>query len=165
MDDRDGDFDGFVRARHHALIRFAFAITGDLPTAEDLVQNALERTGARWNLVQFRQGNPEAYVRQAIVNGNRTRWRSRRREHLVADVPDVMAREDDVPDRTDAVWQALRRLPRRQRAVLVLRFCEDFSVHDTADLLRCSEGTIKSQTSKALATLRAVLKAEEPTWT
>lgn len=165
MNEREAaDFEAFVRAHHHALLRFAYAICGDLHTAEDLVQNALERTGARWSMVRRRSGDPAAYVRRAILNGNRSSWRSRRNEDLVADVPDLSHRDTESTQLSETVWHALTRLPRRQRAVIVLRFYEDASVSETARLLRCSEGTVKSQTSKALATLRSLLKSEEPTW-
>jgi RNA polymerase sigma-70 factor (sigma-E family) len=165
VDERDAnDFEAFVRAQHHALLRFAYAVAGDLSTAEDLVQAALERTGVRWSTVRRRHGDPGAYVRQAILNGGRSRWRARRREQLVADIPDVRAAAEEATELAEAVWQALGRLPRRQRAVVVLRFYEDLSVRDTARMLGCSEGTVKSQTAKALATLKSALRTEEPTW-
>lgn len=163
-DSSDGDFEAFVRARHHALLRFAYALVGDLPTAEDLVQGALERTGARWALVMRRPGDPEAYVRKAILNGSRSRWRSQRHERLVPELPESCRVEPVAGDHNDAMWQAMARLPTRQRAVVVLRFYEDLSVHETAHLLQCSEGTVKSQTFKAIAALRSVLKDEEQAW-
>jgi len=160
-------FDAFVRARMPALLRFAHAVTGDPHLAADLVQDALERTGVRWSRIE-RTGDPEAYVRRAIVNGRTSRWRKLRRETLVDVAPEpritINAAHHD-----DDLWQLLATLPRRQRAVLVLRYYEDMSEVQIAQTLGCAPGTVKSQASKALAKLRAALDAdgrvEEATWT
>lgn len=163
----DPAFDTFVRARMPSLLRFAHAITGDPHTAADLVQDALERTGMRWSSLD-RNGDPEAYVRRAIVNGRISRWRKLRRESLVDLVPDHAPYVDRGP-RDDTLWQLLATLPRRQRAVLVLRYYEDQSEEQIAATLGCAPGTVKSQASKALAKLRAALDADsdlkEATWT
>ena len=160
-------FDAFVRARLPALTRFAYAVTGDPHTASDLVQDALERTGLHWSRIE-RTGDPEAYVKRAIVNGRISRWRKSRRESLVDTMPEprtpaAPAAHDDV------MWQLLATLPRRQRAVLVLRYYEDLSEEQIAHTLGCAPGTVKSQASKALAKLRAALEADrelkEATWT
>src|SRR5437763_1612183 len=121
-------FDAFVRARLPALLRFAHALTGAPHTAADLVQDALERTGLRWNRIE-RHGDAEAYVRRAILNGRTSRWRKHRRETLVDVVPDRAGAVDTTPDRADRdeVWRLLATLPHRQRAVLVLRYYEDMS--------------------------------------
>ena len=162
-----GSFDAFVRARLPALMRFAHAVCGDPHTAADLVQDALERTGLHWDRID-RSGDPEAYVRRAIVNGRISRWRKLRRESLVDLVPDH-APYVDRSTRDDTMWQLLATLPRRQRAVLVLRYYEDQSEEQIAATLGCAPGTVKSQASKALAKLRAALDADqdlrEATWT
>jgi len=165
-------FDAFVRARLPALLRFAHAVCGDPHTAADLVQDALERTGMRWDRID-RTGDPEGYVKRAIVNGRISRWRKLRRESLVDVVPEhlpYLNRPDvDRPGHDDTMWQLLATLPRRQRAVLVLRYYEDMSEEQIAATLGCAPGTVKSQASKALAKLRAALEADgdlkEATWT
>jgi RNA polymerase sigma-70 factor (sigma-E family) len=154
-------FDAFVRARLPALLRFAHALTGDPHTAADLVQDALERTGMRWDRIE-RQGDPEGYVRRAILNGRVSRWRKHRRETLVDCVPERVT-SYEVPGRDDQLWQLLATLPPRQRAVLVLRYYEDLSEAQIADILGCAPGTVKSQSSKALAKLRVALSPPAPT--
>jgi RNA polymerase sigma-70 factor (sigma-E family) len=165
--DEPASFDAFVRARLPALLRFAHAICGDPHTAADLVQDALERTGLHWHRID-RNGDPEAYVRRAIVNGRTSRWRKLRRESLVDLVPEH-APYVDHPAHDDTLWQLLATLPRRQRAVLVLRYYEDMSEEQIAATLGCAPGTVKSQASKALAKLRAAFDADqdlkEATWT
>ncbi len=135
-------------------------LTGNHEAAADLVQDALERTLNAWPRVRNRD-DPEGYVRRTMVNRNVSIWRRRRREHLVDEVPD-QARHDDhqLPDKE--LQEALAALPRKQRAVLVLRFAEDLSERQVADMLGCSVGTVKSQTFKALAKLRARLPHAAP---
>jgi RNA polymerase sigma-70 factor (sigma-E family) len=163
VDADEGAFDAFVRARMPALLRFAHALTGDPHTAADLVQDALERTGARWSRIE-RQGDPEGYVRRAIINGRTSRWRKLRRESLVDVVPDRTT-VGDPPGRDEQLWRLLATLPQRQRAVIVLRYYEDLSEAQIAATLGCAPGTVKSQASKALAKLRAAMPAEESSWT
>jgi RNA polymerase sigma-70 factor (sigma-E family) len=166
MDAEAEAFDAFVRARLPALLRFAHAVTGDPHTAADLVQDALERTGLRWSRLD-RDGDPEAYVRRAIINGRTSRWRKLRRETLVDALPEARyaaARGGDgATERAqhDELWQLLGTLPQRQRAVLVLRYYEDLSEEQIAATLGCAPGTVKSQASKGLAKLRAALSAAE----
>lgn len=166
MDDATA-FDAFVRARLPALLRFAYAVCGDPHTAADLVQDALERTGVRWGRIE-NTGDPEAYVKRAIVNGRISRWRKLRRESLVDLVPEH-APYVDSPGHDDALWQLLATLPRRQRAVLVLRYYEDCSEEQIATILGCAPGTVKSQASKGLAKLRVAMQDDqqlkEATWT
>jgi RNA polymerase sigma-70 factor (sigma-E family) len=160
--DADADaFDAFVRARLPALMRFAHALTGDPHTAADLVQDALERTGMRWSRIE-RQGDPEGYVRRAILNGRVSRWRKHRRETLVDCVPERMT-SYEVPRHDEQLWQLLATLPPKQRAVLVLRYYEDLSEVQIAATLGCSPGTVKSQSSKAIAKLRVALTPPAPT--
>jgi RNA polymerase sigma-70 factor (sigma-E family) len=157
------EFDAFVRSRHAALLRYGHVLTGNPHAAADLVQDALERTGLAWSRVQ-RQDDPEGYVRRVMTNRHISTWRRLRRERLVADAPEA-AYDDPAPRADDALWAALARLPRRQRAVLVLRYYEDLSEAQIATVLDCAPGTVKSQASKGLATLRAHLADREASWT
>jgi RNA polymerase sigma-70 factor (sigma-E family) len=153
--DDEEAFDAFVRARMPELLRFGHMLTGSPDAAADLVQDALERTLAAWHRVRNRD-DPEGYVRRTMVNRNVSIWRRRRREQLVDDVPDQGHHDDpQLPD--PALQQALAALPRKQRAVIVLRFAEDLSERRVAEILGCSVGTVKSQTFKALAKLRTRL--------
>jgi RNA polymerase sigma-70 factor (sigma-E family) len=165
--DDEESFEAFVRARLPALLRFAYAVCGDPHTAADLVQDALERTGVHWSRIG-RAGDAEAYVRRAIINGRTSRWRKLRRESLVDVVPERSPYVDRAPH-DDTLWQLLATLPRRQRAVLVLRYYEDMSEQQIAATLGCAPGTVKSQASKALVKLRAAYDADgdlkEATWT
>lgn len=166
MDDDVASFDAFVRARLPALLRFAHAVCGDPHTAADLVQDALERTGLHWHRIDH--GDPESYVRRAIVNGRTSRWRKLRRESLVEALPERRPAPQPA-QHDDTIWQLLATLPRRQRAVLVLRYYEDLTEEQIAATLGCAPGTVKSQASKALAKLRAAIAADdalkEATWT
>jgi RNA polymerase sigma-70 factor (sigma-E family) len=149
-------FEAFVHARLPALLRFAHAVCGDPDTAADLVQDALERTGVRWSRIEH-TGDPDAYVKRAIVNGRTSRWRKLRRESLVDAVPEGTGRYDPPPQDAE-LWRLLATLPARQRAVLVLRYYEDMSEQQIAQILGCAPGTVKSQASKGLSKLRAALR-------
>lgn len=146
-------FNAFVQARSTPLLRTAYLLTRDHGLAEDLLQTALTKAWFSWERID---GGPESYVRRIIVNTYATWWR---RKWNGEQATEALPEHDDhrpssgVEDRAD-LWQALGRLPRRQRAVVVLRFYEDLSEAQTADLLGCSVGTVKSQASKALAKLR-----------
>jgi RNA polymerase sigma-70 factor (sigma-E family) len=146
------------------LLRFGHMLTGSADAAADLVQDALERTLNSWSRIRQRD-DPEGYVRRTMVNRNVSIWRKRRREHLTDEVPDQAEQLDPkLPDQE--LNDALARLPRKQRAVIVLRFAEDLSERQVADMLGCSVGTVKSQTFKALAKLREQLpNQEDATWT
>ena len=154
-----GDFADWVTLRLPSLLRFAHALTGNPHDASDLVQEVLERVGVRWASVGRGPGGPDAYVRRALVNARTSRWRRRRPETLVDIIPEtaVPARDrfDDEP-----LWQALRDLPQRQRAVVVLRYYEDLSEAEIAATLGISTGTVKSQSARAMAGLRRRLNAE-----
>lgn len=149
-------FDDFVRARLPSLLRFGRALTGSDHTGADLVQDALEVALSRWP--RLVTGDPDAYVRKVMVNRNISLWRKRRREHLTEDVPERV-HVDHHPD--EAVMIALRRLAPRQRAVIALRFLEDLTEARTAEVLGCSVGTVKRQTSDAMAHLRQHLSEIE----
>jgi RNA polymerase sigma-70 factor (sigma-E family) len=147
------EFDDFIRARHTALLRFAHVLCGDPHQAADLVQDALERTGLAWR--RLRQDDPEAYVRRVIVNTFLNGVRRLRRERLMAEPPELAYHQPE--SRDEALWRLLGTLPRRQRAVVVLRFYADMSEVDIAAALGCTVGTVKSTSSRALAKLRVEL--------
>ena len=157
VDPRDKDraaaaFDGFVAARSRSLLRTAYLLTHDHALAEDLVQTALAKAWFSWRRIQ---GEPEPYVRRILVNTYASWWRRRWNGEQPTETLPERAAPDAVggADPTD-LWAAMDRLPRRMRAVVVLRYFEDLTEAQTADLLGCSVGTVKSQASKALAKLR-----------
>jgi len=156
--EREG-FDAFVRARLPDLVRFGRSLTGSTEAGQDLVQDALERTLLAWNRLDSRS-DPEGYVRRIMVNRNISIWRKFGREHPTDQVFD-RGTEDSHFD--DDLWQALRSLPTKQRAVIALRYYEDMSEAEIARTLGCSVGTVKSQASKALAKLRLLVPSENPT--
>jgi RNA polymerase sigma-70 factor (sigma-E family) len=151
----DEQFREFMRGRWPAMVRLAYGLTGDLGHAEDVAQAAFARAYASWARVA-RTGDPDAYVRRIVINENNSRFRKRRvAEHLVDAVPEPppQSAADPLTD-SEALLRALRALGPRQRAVIVLRFWMDMSEAETAAALACSVGTVKSQTSRALAALR-----------
>jgi RNA polymerase sigma-70 factor (sigma-E family) len=153
------DFGEFVEAALPGLLRYGHALAGNPHDAADLVQGVLERIGARWGTVVRRTGDPLAYARRAMANAHISRWRRSRRETLVAELPDTAAVWQ--PDRfaDEPLWQALRALPPRQRAVIVLRYYEDLSEAEIARTLGISPGTVKSQANKAMSALRTRMGA------
>lgn len=150
-------FDEFVAARGQALFRSAFLLTGgNAHDAQDLVQSALLRVVPRWSRIRT---DPEAYVRRVIFTEHVNGWRRRsgRDERPRGDVPELVAPGPDHPEQLAArlaLQDALLRLAPRQRAVVVLRYYEDLSEAQTAELLGCSIGTVKRQNSRALERLR-----------
>jgi RNA polymerase sigma-70 factor (sigma-E family) len=144
------------------LLRYGHALTGNPHDAADLVQGVLEKIGARWPSVRRRTGDPVAYARRAMANAHVSRWRRTRRESLVADLPDtkVVYQPDRFAD--EPLWQAVRALPPRQRAVMVLRYYEDLSEAEIASTLGISKGTVKSQANKAMTSLRTALGVPTP---
>jgi RNA polymerase sigma-70 factor (sigma-E family) len=150
----DEQFEVFVRATLPELLRFGVTLSGNAHDAADLVQSALESTGKRWRSV--RDGaDATAYVKRAMVNAHISRWRRLRREWLTDQALDDLVSSTAPPPLSEQpMWVAPAALPARQRAVLVLRYYEDLSEVDIADVLGCSPGTVKSQASKALANLR-----------
>jgi RNA polymerase sigma-70 factor (sigma-E family) len=151
----DEEFDQFMRGRWPAMVRLAYGLTGDAGHAEDLAQAAFARAYASWGRVS-RAGDPDAYVRRIVINANRSRLRRRRvSEELRSDLADTLAVQPQAPPPDAALLAALSRLGPRQRAVVVLRYWLDLSEAETAAALNCSVGTVKSQASRALATLRA----------
>ncbi|MET7421250.1 SigE family RNA polymerase sigma factor [Dactylosporangium sp. NPDC005555] len=158
---REEDFRDFVETRSSALLRTAYLLAGDWATAEDLLQIALTKTYLAWK----RLGHIEAvepYARRVLVNTATSWWRRRWHGERPTEILPESAAADRVEEslERDALWRHVRELPNRQRAVLVLRFYEDQSEAETARLLGVSVGTVKSQASRALATLRQRLSAE-----
>jgi RNA polymerase sigma-70 factor (sigma-E family) len=170
----DPSFDEFVRARSSALLRTAYLLTGDLGHAEDMLQTALLRAARHWP--RAREA-PDAYLRRVLVNLSHDRLRHLFRRPREAPLPPETrdgasprpvngsvagspAAGDPALDRVTergALAPVLARLPVRQRQVLVLRYFEDLSIEQTAELLGCTTGAVKSYTSRALSRLRAQL--------
>nr|BFE64711.1 SigE family RNA polymerase sigma factor [Dactylosporangium thailandense] len=148
-------FDEFVRARGSVLLRFAYVLTGDRGMAEDLVQNALVKVYLRWD-GRAAIERPEAYARQIIVNEFVSWWRRRSSREVVGPVPDQSDGDhaEGVTERA-RVRRVLSHLPRRQRAVLVLRYYEGLPDREIAALLGCAEGTVRSLAARAFSTLRS----------
>ncbi|MEO6715256.1 MAG: SigE family RNA polymerase sigma factor [Mycobacteriales bacterium] len=150
------EFDAYVAARSSRLLRTASLLVGTHDAA-DVVQNALIGLYRRWDAVTAAE-NPDAYVQRSLVNAA-LQWRRRRRPLVLPAVVDVEGHAESVSERQDML-RALAMLPPRQRAVVVLAFYDDRSEAEIATAMRCSQGTVKSQKSRALATLRAALGAE-----
>jgi len=148
-------FADFVAVRGQSLQRTAFLLTGDWALAEDLLQTALARVYPRWQRIT--RDDPEAYVRRVLVNTWSSWWRRKwRGERPTEALPEPTGPDPYVEvDRRNAVASALARLPEKQRAVIVLRFHEDLTEAQVAELLGVSVGTVKSQTAKALTKLRS----------
>ena len=151
----DEEFGDFMRGRWPAMVRLAYALTGDAGHAEDIAQAAFARAYAAWGRVS-RAGDPDAYVRRIVVNENRKRFRKHRvPEDLHGDLGGTeLPGQQRGPEERQALLDALGRLGPRQRAVIVLRYWLDLSEAETAAALDCSVGTVKSQASRGLATLR-----------
>lgn len=157
MADRAG-FEEFVLGRSPRLLRVCYLLTRDWSAAEDLLQSSLAKAWFAWDRIR---DDPEPYVRSVIANTYTSLWRRRwRGEVPTQDLPEPRPGTHRGGDATGAVddrdelWRALGRLPRRQRAVVVLRYFEDLTEAQTAQALGVSVGTVKSQTSKAMATMR-----------
>jgi RNA polymerase sigma-70 factor (sigma-E family) len=146
-------FETWAHARQQVLVRWAYVVTGDFQRAEDLVQEALVRAAIRWDTL--REGNPDAWVRTVVFRDNVSWWRRHRRERLTAEPLGGAAPGDDT-DVAMVLHAALAQLTRAQRAVLVLRYVADVSVADTAETLGVTQGTVKKQSSVALARLREI---------
>lgn len=161
--DEELAFEAFVAgAADRLLLSAVLLVGGDWAAGEDLLQGAFERTYRHWGRIA--DGQPEAYVRRALVNAATSRWRRLRAR--VSEVPlvidgqwtvDVADRGVELADRMsqrDGLVRALRALPPRQRAVLVLRYFDDLPEAEVAAALGCSVGSVRSQASRGLARLR-----------
>ncbi len=153
---RDTEFEEYMAARQPSLLRTAYLLTGDRHSAEDLVQTSLAKLYLSWDKVQRRE-LVDGYVRRIMVNEHNSLWRRawKRREVSTDTLPDHTGVDDrhDLGERS-ALWEFVQTLPRRQRAVVVLRYYEDLSEAEIAGILGISVGTVKSQCSRALAALR-----------
>ncbi len=154
------DFTQFVESRQQSLLGFAMLLVGDRPDAEDLLQTVLGRTCLKWDHLLARDIDLDAYVRAALVNARYSLWRRafHRRERSTDQLPVVA--EDPPADDLD-LWRRVLDLPERQRHVVALRYYEGLSVAETAAVMGVSEGTVKSQCSRALSRLRVALTEEE----
>jgi RNA polymerase sigma-70 factor (sigma-E family) len=160
--DRDREFQAYFEARVAVLRRTAYLLCGDWHRAEDLAQTALAKLYVAWPRLQ-RDGQVDAYARKIVVHAaidDSRRW-FRRRETAMDTVPDIVAAAPPGVDDAIDVRRALAELPPGQRAAVILRYWEDLPITETAELLGCSEGTVKSQAAKGLAALRRRLVMEE----
>lgn len=154
-------FREFVEVRYGELLRTAFLLTGSTHAAEDLVQTVLLKAYRRWHMID----EPFSYLRRAMANQSVSVWRRIGSRELITG----MVPERSIPDDSSGFAQraelleALGALPRRMRAVLVLRYWEDLSEAETAQIMGCSVGTVKAQASRGLARMRTVLPNETRT--
>jgi RNA polymerase sigma-70 factor (sigma-E family) len=158
MSGRDHEFEQFVAARSKALMRLAYLLTADNSAADDLLQTALIRAYVRWSRIS---SNPEAYIRRVLVTAaiDEARRPFRRRETTTAEMPVTASPADGFATVEERIRlrAALADLPPRQRAAVVLRHWVDLDVARAAEILGCSEGTVRSQTARGLDKLRSAL--------
>jgi RNA polymerase sigma-70 factor (sigma-E family) len=164
--EKDAEFAEYMAARQPSLLRTAYLLSGDRHTAEDLVQTALAKLYLSWDKVQNRE-LVDGYVRRILVNENNSMWRRawKRREVSTDEVPERTTDLDTADHgeraaRSTALWDFVQTLPRKQRAVIVLRYYEELSEAEIADVLGISVGTVKSQASRALASMRTRVDTE-----
>jgi RNA polymerase sigma-70 factor (sigma-E family) len=159
----EDEFHDFVVGRSRAMLAFAWMLTYDEGRAEDLLQTSLAKTWLHWGRLRH-DGDPVAYVRRVMVNTATAWWRRRWRAEVPTEVvPELPGRDEyATSDHRDALMRALASLPRRQRAVVVLRYYEGLSEVETAEALGCSVGTVKSQAARGLARLRELNPVAEP---
>jgi RNA polymerase sigma-70 factor (sigma-E family) len=149
------DFQEFVSSRGRSLLHSAYLLTGNLADAEDLVQSALANTYQAWDRIEDRRAL-DGYVRRAMVNTHISWWRRRKvDEYPTDDIPDQPVADPTANSELhDALQRAIDRLPLRMRTAVVLRFFEDMTEAEVADVLGVSQGTVKSTVSRAVAKLR-----------
>lgn len=156
----DGTFEAYGRSRWSALVRTAYLLTGDLSGSEDFAQDTLVRLYRAWS----RRGHDiisiDAYAHRILINLVNRRGRQRSREVLLPNVPDSQTHPVNDSLREE-LRSSLLQLPPKMRAVVVLRFYAQLSVHETAVTMRCAEGTVKSHTSEALRRLRGIIEMGE----
>ncbi|MEU4198400.1 SigE family RNA polymerase sigma factor [Streptomyces sp. NPDC045470] len=151
-------FSSYVRARGPVLLRTARSLTANPSDAEDLLQTALTKTFVAWERIEDHRAL-DGYVRRALLNTRTSQWRKRKVDEFACEEipePDPVPAPDPAEAQVlrDAMWRAVLRLPARQRAMVVLRYYEDLSEAQTAEVLGVSVGTVKSAVSRALAKLR-----------
>ena len=153
--DDDPGFRDYVSTRSGSLLRMAYLLTRNLADAEDLLQAALAKTYQAWDRIEDRRA-VDGYVRRAMVNTHISWWRRRRvEEYPTEDIPDrPVADHAGDSELQDTLRRALDRLPRQMRTAVVLRYYEDMSESEIADVLGVSPGTVKSTVSRAVAKLR-----------
>lgn len=157
-------FAAVFNAHHRDAVRLAYLLTSDADQAEDIVSDAFAKVYVQWQ--KGRVDDVGTYLRRAVANTAKSRLRRRyleRREasRLSGDDRGVRLVDDHTAER-DQVWQAIQRLPDRQRTAVVLRYYEDLSVEETAEILGVSTGTVKSQVSRGLERMRVLLDAQHP---
>ncbi|MGN9844456.1 SigE family RNA polymerase sigma factor [Nonomuraea sp. H19] len=151
----------FVAERANALLRYGYALSGNPHDAADLTQEALVRLHRAWARVQ-RKDDPERYTKSIMARLHINAWRRRRREDLAWALPEVPLYDVLPSDADQELWQALDALPRKQRAVLVLRFYEQLPDAEIAGLLGVSQGTVRSHASLGLSKLRSAIAHRTP---
>lgn len=158
-------FEEYAAANWPSLFRYAYLLTGNHSEAEDLAQQTLIKVHGGWKRVRSAD-SPQAYVRRMLTNAfvSQRRPKKRRLEVLTDAPPEgpIVTNGSDPEDRM-ALWPHVEQLPPRQRAVIVLRYYEDLSEQEIADVLDCSTGTVKSSAHHALKTLRAAIEADAKT--
>ena len=152
---RDEEFAAYMQARQASLMRTAYLLTGDRHNAEDLVQTSLAKLYLAWDKVRERD-SIDGYVRRIMVNEHNSLWRRgwKKREYATETLPERQVVDEYDDGQSSALWAVVQTLPRKARAVVVLRYYEQLTEAETAEILGISVGTVKSQTSRALATLR-----------
>ena len=159
-DGPQADFTAYVHARQESLLRFAFLVTADVESAKDLVQSALTKAYLRWDRISTLDA-PDAYVRRIIVNAHTSWWRAAWRRREVTSTPLVEVSTTPAGEQSphDAeLWAHIVALSPMQRAIVVLRFYEDLTEAQTAEVLGCTIGTVKTHSSRAMERLRGRLK-------
>ncbi len=154
---RDADFSAWLTLRQPALQRTAVLLCGNAHEAEDVLQTALAKLYLRWDRIDD-PAAVDAYARRALVNETTSLWRRawRRRERATDTLPEPTPHRDVYDEGTSAaVWATVQGLPPRSRAVVVLRYYEQLTEAETAEVLGISVGTVKSQCSRAMTTMRA----------
>jgi RNA polymerase sigma-70 factor (sigma-E family) len=151
------DFSAFALSRWPGLVRLAYGLTGDQRVAEAIAQTALASAYTAWRRIS-RAEDPDAYLRRILINASNRRFRTRRMAGQPGDPPETAVDGPaDLVGEPAALLTALRQLPARQRAVIVLRYSEDLTDAQIAAALGCSPGTVRSQLPRALAALRVTL--------
>jgi RNA polymerase sigma-70 factor (sigma-E family) len=157
------DYENFVRALLPRLLRYATMLTGEREQAADLVQDVLVKVYRRWSRISGTD-HPDRYVLRMVTNGYLS-WRHSRSARLVVtgELPEAIRPDDFASDHAlrEDMWQRLARLPRRQRAVLVLRYYEQLADPEIAELLGCAQATVRAHAHRALTTLRNGLAVEQ----
>jgi RNA polymerase sigma-70 factor (sigma-E family) len=151
-------FSSYMKARQPVLLRTARSLTANPSDAEDLLQTALTKTYVAWERIEDHRAL-DGYVRRALLNTRTSQWRKRKVDEFVCDElpePEDAHAGDPAEQQAlhDAMWRAIMKLPARQRAMVVLRYYEDLSEVQTAEVLGVSVGTVKSAVSRALGKLR-----------